>query len=559
MLWSWSRTIEAQVLQPGTTCKIMTFIPFTDRRDPPPPPQNASQLGSPPSTYGYGTWIDPVTQAKAAFSLMAAAELARYHFNTRDTTIVPELGQLNDCPITMPDPEEHEVKYLDSGYDKISAVRTFHDTRFILDQIDGMNNGGGSVDVGSLVNGRPSENSTWLPQNDRHFCALIGPVHPYVVDGISGFAESGRIPLIAYETTSAKFSAQRQYPFFASTIPNAYDFGEVISKAFRDIWTREGIGILDDIEDYGDFGVQLERPLREFIETFDHEAIFAHMYQFEDESIRAALSNVTSKGYRTIIVLNDRPASIEKIAQVADSMNMVGPGYFWLLMGAAFRPSTIQSMKYAVNSPMDKLLRGAALFTNYDRSIYGNQNDPFLATWKTQNVLSIDQLNRLQPIDMKTKIPYYTANASYFQDEVPSEYASYMYDAVILTGISVCNDYKRNFGNGNFTHIEEIRRTEFTGASGRVRFAPKDYIVKYDDSSPKKSINQLLSKFKTKSSRDPQDAIFGIYNIQRGDVDSQNMQRYVVYHKYTLGLKFVITNILTRNCSNLPVKATNRC
>lgn len=136
-------------------------------------------------------------------------------------------------------------------------------------------------------------------------------------------------------------------------------------------------------------------------------------------------------------------------------------------------------------------------------------------------------MNQLQPFNKATAKPYYAASESYFQDKVPSEYASYMYDAVILADISVCNDYKRNFGNGNFTHIEEIRRTEFTGASGRVRFAPKDYIVKYDDSSPKQSINQLLSKFKTKSSRDPQDAIFGIYNIQRGDVDSQNMQRYV--------------------------------
>ena len=224
----------------------------------------------------------------------------------------------------MPDPEEHEVKYLDSGYDKISTVRTFDDTKFYLDQIDGMNNGGGNVST--------LDNSTWLPQHDRHFCALIGPVHPYVVDGISSFAVSGRIPLITYQTTSAKFSSQREYPFYASTIPNAYDFGEVISKAFRDIWTREGVGILDDIEDYGDFGVQLERPLREFIETFDHEAIFVHMYQFEDESIRAALSNVTSKGYRTIMVLNDRPASIRKIAQIADSMNMIGPGYFWLFL-----------------------------------------------------------------------------------------------------------------------------------------------------------------------------------------------------------------------------------
>ena len=520
-----SRTIEAQVLQPGTTCKILTFIPFTDRRD--PPPRDPSQPEALP-VYGYGTWSDPMTQAKAAFSMMAAAELARHHFNSRDTTIVPELGDLGTCNVTMPDPGENEVKYIDTGYDKISTVRDFHDTRYILDHGnatgDGTNNGGGQVE--NLVNGRPGNNTKGLPESDRNFCAFIGPVHPYVVDGLATFAESGRIPMIAYETTSSKFSSQREYPFFASTIPNAYDFGEIISKAFRDVWTREGVGILYDTEDFSDFGVELESPLRNFIDTFDHETIFANIYQFDEESYREALTKVKSKGFRTIVLLNDRPGSIEKIAKIAESMNMVGPGYFWLLMGAAFRPSLIRTMTFNVDSPMDKLLRGAALFTNYDRSTYLNsENDPFLTAWKTQTALSIDQLNKLQPFDKNNPKPHYIANASYFQDEIPSEYASFIYDAVILAGISVCNDYNKHFGNGTFTHIVELRNTEFTGASGRVRFAPKDYMVENDGSN--RTINQLISQFKNKSSRDPQDTIFGIFNIQRGKVDDKSMQRYV--------------------------------
>lgn len=495
---SW--TGDAQVLQPGTTCKILTFIPFTDRRA--PPPRDPSKPES-AFVYGYGTWSDPMTQAKAAFSMMAAAELARHHFNARDTTIVPELGKLGQCNITMPDSEEYEVKYIDTGYDKRSTVRDFRDMRYILDH-------------------RDTGNTTGSPDSDSHFCAFVGPVHPYVVDGIYSFSESGRIPIIAYETTSSKFSSQREYPFFASTIPNAYDFGVIISKAFRDIWTREGVGIIYDEDDYSDFGVQLERPLFDFIEKFDHEATFAHTYKFDDESIQVALERVKSKGYRTIIVLNDRPGSVEKIAQIADSMNMIGTGYFWLLMGAAFRPSLIRSMKHYVDSPMDKLLRGAALFTNYDRSIY-NPNEPFIKAWKSQKFVSTDQLNRLQPIDKKNSKPHYLASASYFQEEVPSEYASFIYDAVILAGISACNDYNLHFGTGNMTHIVELRNTEFTGASGRVRFGPRENVVKNDVSQ--RTINELLSKFKNKSSRDPQDVFFGIYNIQRGRVDDNNMQR----------------------------------
>jgi hypothetical protein len=464
-----------------------------------------------------------MTQAKAAFSMMAAAELARYHFNTRNTSIVPELGDLGGCNITMPDREEDEIKYIDTGYDKISTVRDFHDMRYVLDHRNGPNNGGGQVE--NLVNGRINANTTGLPENDKHFCAFVGPVHPYVVDGMASFSESGRIPIIAYETISSKFSSQREYPLYASTIPNAYDFGEIISKAFRDIWKREGVGILFDKEDFTDFGTELESPLREFIDKFDHETVFAHLYQFEEESYRVALAKVKNRGFRTIILLNDRPASIEKIATIADEMNMIGPGYFWLLMGAAFRPSLIQNMKYRVDSPMDKLLRGAALFTNYDRSTYkiDPSNDPFLTAWKTHNVLSIDTLNRLQPFDKKTSKPVYTASPTYFQDELPAEYASLIYDAVILAGISVCRDYKVHFGKGNFTHIVELRNTDFTGASGRVRFGPKDYVVENDVT--RKTINEVISKFKNKSTRDPKDTFFGIYNIQRDKVDGDDMQR----------------------------------
>jgi hypothetical protein len=510
---------EAQVLQIGNTCKTLTFIPFSDARDPPPKDESTTE----PMIYGYGTWPDPQTQAKASFSLMAAAELARHHFNLRDTTIVPELGQLGQCNITMPDPSENEVLYIDSGYDKLSTIRKFHDTRYILRQKqEGVpNNGGGQVE--NLVNGRPSENTTGLPINDMDFCSFIGPVHPYVVAGMSFFAESGRIPIIAYEAISSKFSAQREYPLFASTLPNAYDFGVVISKSLRDIWDREGVGILYDKDDYTDFGISLESPLRDFIETFDHETIFAPTYQFQEESIRSALADVKGKGYRTIFILNDRPGSIAKIARVADSMNMLGPGYFWLLMGAAFRPSLVKSFKNKVNSPEDKLLRGAALFTNYDRVLYTGANDPFLQAWKSQKLVSIDLLNRLQPLTPEGQ-PFYNASSRYFQEETPSEYAAFIYDAVILAGISACNDYNVSRGTGNFTHIVELRRTEFNGASGIVRFKPKDHVV--EDDGTRKTINLLLSQFKHESSRDPNDISFGIYNIRRGNIDGNDMQRY---------------------------------
>jgi Receptor family ligand binding region len=528
LLGTYLKITNAQVLQPGNTCKVMTFIPFSDLNK--TPQLNGTNRNS--NYFGYGTWPDNESLAKAAFSLMAAAELARHHFNARDTSIVPELGEMGNCNITMPDPNIYEILYINSGYTKVYAQRQFQDTRFILRQFSthGNHSGGGQVDLSTLINGRPSHNSfSWLPTNDQDFCALVGPVLPFEVAGIYSFAEAGKIPMIGYETVSSKFNSQKEYMSFARILPEVNDFGSIVAQALRDIWHREAVGILYDNED---FGVELDRPLQALKELYGYETIRAPFTQFQDQDISTALLEVKSKGIRTIMVLCDRAPAIDVIARIAEEEQMLGPGYFWLLMGAAFRPSLLTALKHQVDSPTNKLLRGAALFTNYDRPTYFPDQDPFLAQWKNQKVLSIDKLNRLQPLTEEDK-PFYTAKESYFQDEVPSEYASYIYDAIILAGISACRTYNSCPYYGDFDHIRELVKTEFQGASGPVRFKPKKYGESLPDPPECVPFNATIAlsqgpkkarPFERLNGRDPKDITFGIYNIRSGAVDSENNQ-----------------------------------
>ena len=480
--------------------------------------------------YGSGLWPDNMTLAKAGFSLMAAAELARHDFNTRHTSIVPELGNLGHCNITMPDPQSFEVLYINSAYSKAYAQRQFDDTRFVLREHgqQPVNNGGG--EVGELINGRPPHNASWLPTNNKEFCAFIGPVEPLEVAGIYSFAEAGKVPLIAYETISSKFNSQKEYISFARVIPNVNDFGNIVAHALRDIWHREAVGILYDNEN---FGVELEIPLQTLKETYGYETVRAPFTQFQEQSVKDALLEIKVKGIRTVLVLCDRNPAVDVIARIAQEENMLGPGYFWLLMGAAFRPSLLKALRHKVDSPTDMLLRGAALFTNYDRPTYFPDGDPFLARWKSQKVLSIDSLNRLQPLTGEDK-PFYIAKESYFQDEVPSEYASYIYDAIILAGISACRTFNACPHYGDFRHIQELLKTEFQGASGPVSFKPKKYVegpnipppcVPFNSSVAQKPVPVSFERF---NGRDPKDIAFGIYNIRPSSVDSHNLRRYVV-------------------------------
>ena len=81
-------------------------------REGPPAPHNEKEV------YGYGSWPSQESLSKAAFSFMAAAEMARNHFNDRNPVLVPELADLDGCDITIP-----PGGYLDSGYYRRHSVQ----------------------------------------------------------------------------------------------------------------------------------------------------------------------------------------------------------------------------------------------------------------------------------------------------------------------------------------------------------------------------------------------------------------------------------------------------
>jgi hypothetical protein len=104
---------NAQVLQ-HRQCRLVTFIPSTDDRG--GVGGNKTNIDR---EYGYGTWSSAEALAKAGFSLMAAAEMAKRHFNARDATIVPELTTLGQCNITFPEVSSpNDGAYLNSAYDR---------------------------------------------------------------------------------------------------------------------------------------------------------------------------------------------------------------------------------------------------------------------------------------------------------------------------------------------------------------------------------------------------------------------------------------------------------
>lgn len=289
-----------------------------------------------------------------------------------------------------------------------------------------------------------------------------------------------------------------EYPTFARVIPEAYDFGETVAKYFeRDILEREVAGIIYDETDYGE---QFESPIEELEEDFGYLTITESFHQGDDDGIQSALQEAKDKGFRTIVLITDQPAMLDDVARIADQMDMLS-GYFWIISGGALPPAQWASVKYEIGSPTDRMLRGAAMFTNFDRFMYYGDSDPFLIQWRKQTL----SLSRL-----KEMLQYTNSNVTlnflqdYFKSETPAQYASFMYDAVISAGISACAAKRLpRLPSTMNRHFEQLLSTSFSGASGLVNF--------------KKGENKDGDEIFL-NSRNVKDVTFGMYNIRAGDL-----------------------------------------
>lgn len=276
----------------------------------------------------------------------------------------------------------------------------------------------------------------------------------------------------------------------------AESFSHVIASYIqRDIWKRDYVAILYDQTEYGE---EFDNTLLNSRDEFDWKIMTEHFHFADghDHSMQDALDAILNKGYHTIILISDRIAALEMIAIYADDRGLLDDDMVWALTGDALRPDLLRTVKYRVGSSMDKLLKGAVLFTNYDRFVYHGESDPFLRMWRQQNSSLVMELNHLRPRN-EHREHFYEAALDYFQTETPTQYASNIYDAVMASGIGAC---QADSLAGNASHIDQILNAQFQGASGPVKYT-------YD----------YLEKDVKENSRDPGTVYFGSYNIQPGN------------------------------------------
>jgi hypothetical protein len=154
----------------------------------------------------------------------------------------------------------------------------------------------------------------------------------------------------------------------------------------------------------------------------------------------------------------------------------VGDEYFWIFTGDIAAPELFETLRFQVDSPSDMLMRGA--------DARKAQGDELLDGLSTQHPLS--------PSDAA----YYVGETGYFQNELPTEFALFFYDAIITAGMSACRS-KENVSQ----HIEEVFKSDSKGGSGRVVYKEGE------------------------SGRDPVGVKFGVFNVRPGEIDKATNTR----------------------------------
>jgi hypothetical protein len=327
---------------------------------------------------------------------------------------------------------------------------------------------------------------------DESICAVIGPSDPRANEGASVVTEDLNVPQIAYQTVDRRLRSKADFPTFVRGIPSAADIAPTIAEFIqRDFWRRDFVGIVYDLSDFGE---QFEYPIEDYEDELEFLTLAKHIVPGDPDSQADSLGDVKEKGFHTIVFAAEKTYLLPEVAEAAvdldgEGSTLIGEEYVWFFTGDVAPPEFFSTMRYEVDSPMDKILRGAALITNYDPFIYNPEGDAFLDAWKSQSDAMLERLRVMHPLSPDDGA-YYVGESGYFQNEIPSEHASFLYDAIINAGMAACRSVEKGTD-----HIEEVVASDFEGASGRTVF--------YDGSH----------------SRDRVGVSFGIYNVRPGPTD----------------------------------------
>lgn len=392
-------------------CRVFALFPFT---------KNVSRTDTENTLISRNN----TTVKSPGFSHMASYLMAVEHFNNRDASVVQELENFRDCNVKL----NISGGIWDSESSSSTAVAML--MKMVYNQ-----------EVPDLVFGGYYE----LPVNDLSV----------VTSGLG-------IPYMAYGSSSLRVVTPFLHPFATRTSVDKMEIASRVLSYLNYQGRTDFISIFhatsDSTSQMMDAMVKMlkDKGVRHFDKSYTPPLLRGSVGE-----IQKGLANIRDQGFRTIILIVDSPEDeLPVIAQAADEMGMNDGSYFYAVVGS-FNMNFFETPAL-VNEPVTaKLLRGAAVVCPLDGFEY-NKDDKFLAAWRSQNETLVTKMNEVCPLtNVEKGIRYYASD--YFQTTDPEFGSSFVYDAVMATGMGLCAPEGDDWVTG-------IRASAFQGATGKVSF-----------------------------------------------------------------------------------------
>lgn len=329
--------------------------------------------------------FSPQSVSRLSYNYAATMMMAIEHFNNKNTSIVPELENLNDCPVQL------SPVLVDSQADGKESVRQLWDLT-------------------------ASELTT--P------CAILGPLDEQANFDLIAAANAFDVPMVSYFVENELLVAKKgTLGMTLSLRARAKAMASYLEdREFLSIWhtaTRQGSSLA-------------QRILEQKTEKLEVKA-------FRDnfgEDITEKLERMKSSGFRTIFLSVWETAALPGYASKLDELGMLESEYVYFLAPDLVPTDTLETLygEQIPGSPLDKLLSGALVFDVLDGYRQPNISDVFSEAYFGQSDEWFDDLNDAVP-----STTFYRSTPEFFRQSPPANFASFMYDSVMTIGFGACN------------------------------------------------------------------------------------------------------------------------
>jgi len=316
------------------------------------------------------------------FSYTAAALIAIDHFNTRNTTIVPELEGLTDgCNVTL---QAERESFIDTGsLARVASQRLFA-TEF------------------------------------RNVCAFVGPFNDYPAQDLATLAQAAATPIVVGRSYNPRVVSNFFSRYASSVYPEMVTSSESVAGFLRNKGRTNYISFLYSISE-----TNYQRREHLAIAFDSHNMTFfssPYLNQFSGfltldmkRSAFDALERLKQRGFRTIVVGLSDPYEILEIANAAEQLGMNQGDYMWVWYD-------VFDFEYAFSPSIRSLISGSVWIIPVSSVEMFPDDSPFASAWKSQGVEEINRLNAMNPIF--TEAPGYRNASSDFFVETAPEYGS---------------------------------------------------------------------------------------------------------------------------------------